>query len=430
VNETDGLTLTAKATGGPVYVQTANGALTVSGATGTGITLRAGGAGNGITVNGAIDGGTGDVALTAGTSASRGAIAAGAGGSVAGGTLTADGSSIGASGSPLSTNINSLTANATQGGVYISEQNALTLTNVQAAGDVGVSSGTGDITVHYVNAGNGLTLTASSGAIADDGDDSTLLTGKAVTLAARSIGTPSTLAGSVLDSKLRLDLDANTLSATSTAGGIYINSMTGLSSVSLSASGGAGGNIELLTQAGDLNLLHVSASNNLLLAAGRNIFALPGLGTISAHAAELRAGGADASAGSIGTLTQPLSLQLSAGNTLHIYVPQTLDTNDPNRAPSTLPSSGVTSTLTTFSAPNSLAGLAGFGQFTGLSDTLFTSPAETLVRSIQNQTATVQSVLGLDWKSFDPNVSLFGTLDPSVCLPSDQRDEEKGTPGC
>ncbi len=430
VNETDGVTLTAKATGGPVNVQTASGTITVSSAMGTGITLTAGGAGNGITVNGAIDGGTGDVALTAGSSASRGAITAGAGGSVAGGTLTADGSSVGSSASPLSTNISSLTANATQGGVYISEQNGLSLINVQAAGDVGVSSATGDITVHSVNAGNGLTLTASSGAIADDGDDSTLLTGKAVTLTARSIGAPSTLTGSVLDSKPRLDLDANTLNATATAGGIYINSMTGLSSVSVSASGGTGGNIELLTQAGDLNLQHVSASNNLLLSAGRNLFALPGLGTISARAAELRAGGADASAGSIGTLAQPLSLQLSAGNTLHIYVPQTLDTNDPNRAPSTLPSSGVTSTLTTFSAPNTLAGLAGFGQFQGLSDTLFTSPAETLVRSIQNQTATVQSVLGLDWKSFDPNVSLFGTLDPSVCLPGDQRDEEKGTPGC
>jgi len=56
--------------------------------------------------------------------------------------------------------------------------------------------------------------------------------------------------------------------------------------------------------------------------------------------------------------------------------------------------------------------------------------AEALVRSIQNQTATVQSVLGLDWASFDPNVSLFGTLDPSVCLPGDQRDEEQASPGC
>ncbi|MEJ0035888.1 MAG: hypothetical protein WDO68_07380 [Gammaproteobacteria bacterium] len=83
-----------------------------------------------------------------------------------------------------------------------------------------------------------------------------------------------------------------------------------------------------------------------------------------------------------------------------------------------------------FGAPSALALQAGFGQFQSISDTQFTSPAEALVRSIQNQTATVQSVLGLDWASFDPNVSLFGTLDPSVCLPGDQRDEEQSSSGC
>jgi hypothetical protein len=90
----------------------------------------------------------------------------------------------------------------------------------------------------------------------------------------------------------------------------------------------------------------------------------------------------------------------------------------------------VLTTLSVFGSPNLLSVQAGFGQFTGNGDTQFTSPAESLVRTIQNQTTLVQSVVGLDWASFDPNVSLFGTLDPSVCLPSDQRDEEKGDTGC
>jgi hypothetical protein len=127
---------------------------------------------------------------------------------------------------------------------------------------------------------------------------------------------------------------------------------------------------------------------------------------------------------------QPLSLQLDAGNTLRIFVPQTVDSNDPNRAPATLPSAGVLTTLSLFGAPSALAVDAGYAQFQGLSDTLYTSQAESLVHSIQNQTAVVQTVLGLDWGSFDPSVSLFGTLDPSVCLPSDQRDEEAGAAGC
>ena len=152
---------------------------------------------------------------------------------------------------------------------------------------------------------------------------------------------------------------------------------------------------------------------------------------ITAQSAELRAGDSDATAGHIGSLTQPLDLQLNAGNTLKVFVPSTIDTHDATRAPATLPSSGVTTTLTLFGAPSLLALEAGFGQFQGLDNgTLYTSSAESLVRSIQNQTTVVQNVVGLDWSSFDPNVSLFGTLDPPVCMPPDQRDEEQGKAGC
>jgi hypothetical protein len=273
-------------------------------------------------------------------------------------------------------------------------------------------------------------LTSSSGAISDDGDDTTRLSANAVTLLARSIGAPSTVAGAILNSKPRLDIDATSLDANATAGGVFIDALKTLNSVSVHATGGADGDIELLSATGDLNLASVSASDTLLLAAGRNIFALPGLPNITARAAELRAGGSDPTTGHIGTLSAPLTLQLSAGSTLRLFAPQTVDPNDPARAPATLPSQGVVSTLSLFGAPNPLSVQAGFGQFTGLSDTQFTSPAETLVRTIQNQTTTVQTVLGLDWSSFDPNVSLFGTLDPSVCMPADQRDEEEGKSGC
>ena len=39
---------------------------------------------------------------------------------------------------------------------------------------------------------------------------------------------------------------------------------------------------------------------------------------------------------------------------------------------------------------------------------------------LQDQTATVRTVVGLGWASFDRNVSLFGKLDSSACLPGDQ----------
>ncbi len=430
VNEADSVTLTANATGGGVDVQTTNGALVVNGASGTGVFLTTGGPNNSITLNGSVAGGTGGVTLTAGTTSSRGAIVAGSGGAVTGGTLTAVGSAIGSGAAPLSTTIDTLNADAGTGGVHISEQNGLTLASVHSVGDVDVTTASGNINIASVTTSANAALTSSSGAITDDGDDSTVLSAQGVTLLARSIGAPSTLTGAGLDAKSRVDITAKTLNATATAGGVYIDALNGLASASVHADGGANGNIELLAPNGDLNLLAVSASNTLLLSAGRNILALPGLGQITARSAELRAGASDANAGHIGTLMQPLSLQLDPGNTLRIFVPQTVDSNDPNRAPATLPSAGVLTTLSLFGAPSALAVEAGYAQFQGLSDTLYTSQAESLVHSIQNQTAVVQTVLGLDWGSFDPSVSLFGTLDPSVCLPSDQRDEEAGAAGC
>src|SRR6185369_12476578 len=167
----------------------------------------------------------------------------------------------------------------------------------------------------------------------------------------------------------------------STAGGVFIDELDGLTRVSAHASGGAAGDIELLSATGDLNLQSIGASDSLLLAAGRDIMGLPGLGVISARAAELRAGGADSTAGHIGSLNQPLNLQLAAGNTLRLFVPQAVDPNDATRAPATLPSQGVVTTLSLFGAPNALSVQAGFGQFTGLGDTQFTSPAESLVRT-------------------------------------------------
>jgi len=433
VTEADALDLTANATGGAVDVQTTSGALTVGAAGGTGVTLTAGGAGSTITLNGAVNGGMGDVTLTAGTAGDRGAIVGNAGHQVSGNALAIDASAVGSSAASLNTNVTSLSATASNGGVYIAEQDGLTLASVTAAGangHVNVTSTSGDITVGTVSAAGNASLTANGGAIRDDGDDTSRLAANTLTLRARSIGAPATLTGATLDSSGRLDTSVSTLDAAASDGGVFIDELDGLLSVSVQAGGGAAGDIELLTATGDLNLLNVTASDTLLLAAGHNIFALPGAAPITARVAELRAGGVDPGAGRIGTSTELLQLNLSAGNSLRLFVPQTVDPNDPTRAPSTLPSPGVLTTLSLFGSPDARATSAGFGQFQSLSDSQFTSQAEALARTIQNQTNTVQTVQGLDWASYDPNVSLFGTLDPAVCLPGDQRDEESGAGGC
>ncbi|MEJ0035889.1 MAG: filamentous hemagglutinin N-terminal domain-containing protein [Gammaproteobacteria bacterium] len=240
VTEADALTLTANATGGALDVQTANGALVVNGAKGAGVTLTAGGAGSGIALNGAVDAGTADVTLAAGTVASRSAITGGSGNLVTGTTLTAVGSSMGSASGAVNTSIDTLNANASTGDVYVREQNGIRLADVRAGGKVDIGAASGNITVSSVSASGDVSLGAGAGAIADDGDDSTRLAGGAVTLLARSIGGPSTLAGATLDSKPRLDIDATSLDATSTAGGIFIDSRNGLASTSLHASGGGG----------------------------------------------------------------------------------------------------------------------------------------------------------------------------------------------
>jgi hypothetical protein len=174
----------------------------------------------------------------------------------------------------------------------------------------------------------------------------------------------------------------------------------------------------------------VSATGTVLLSAGGNIFAGGGFTGLTAQQAELRAGTADSNAGQIGTLSAPLRLSLAPGNTLHLFVPATVNPGDPNRAPATLPSNGVSTTLSLFTSPSLVASEDGFGQFNGFGDTRFTSQPENLLKTIQSQTGTVQRIQDVDWKSFDRNVSLFGTQDPAVCLPGDQRDEEGGKGGC
>ena len=309
--------------------------------------------------------------------------------------------------------------------MFVEEHDGLALLDVGARDDVVVSATNGDLIVHAVTAGRAASLSAGAGHITDDGDDATRLAAGELTLLARAIGAPGG-AGTGLDSAARLDIEATTLQATATHGGLFIDEADGLADIRLAA----GGDIELLTRTGDLHLRSVSAGDTLLLAAGGNLYALPDAGALTARAAELRAGTSDPSAGQIGTSAKPIELELGAGDTLRLYVPHTIDPNDPNRAPFTLPSAGVSTVLHRFHSPSVPAAQAGYGRFQGFDELNFTSPAETMLRSLQSQTGTVQSVLDIDWASFDPNVSLFGTLEPAVCLPSDQRDEEESTPEC
>src|SRR6185437_14373644 len=213
--------------------------------------------------NGLIAGGAGGVTLAAGSAASGGSILEGAGGSVTGTSLTATGAAIGSVSAALSTNVPTLNADATGGGVYVTNQGALTLQNVKASGGAALSALSGNLTVGTVNVGGAASLTAGSGAIVDASGNSTALTANSLTLLGDSIGAASTATGSGPFTNLRLIISANTLNATASAGGVYIDALNGLSSASVHATGGFTGNIELVAPNGNLNLLSVSASNTV-----------------------------------------------------------------------------------------------------------------------------------------------------------------------
>src|SRR5690606_17621253 len=88
-SEVGDLSISAEATG-VVDVETTNGALTVAGSvSGNGVTLNAGGNGSDINVNAAVTAGPGDVVLTAGAPANRGAIVGS--GLISGDELSAEG---------------------------------------------------------------------------------------------------------------------------------------------------------------------------------------------------------------------------------------------------------------------------------------------------------------------------------------------------
>ncbi len=173
-----------------------------------------------------LDAGTADVTLTA-----SGAI------TQSSGTLTADtatltaGTNIGANGSELATSATELDLTASDGGVYVEEADAVTVT-ASASGsnkDIEVSNTTGDMTLNLVSATGDVTLTATAGSLVDNNGSSTNVSGSRVTL------TADTAIGTSGDT---IETDVDTLDATSQGGGLYVTEQSGLARLDAEATGG------------------------------------------------------------------------------------------------------------------------------------------------------------------------------------------------
>ncbi len=422
-----------------------------------------------------MSGGTGAANLTAG-----GAI------SNTGNTLTATGGlTIASAGSvDLRTDVNTLNVTSTVGGpLSVAEQTGgLVVTNANATGAVTLATVGGLLDVTTVS-GAGVTLTAGGAGSALTIRDTvnagasgaaTLTAGGALTDTSTDLDEPALIAGaatitaaSIGSAANTLNTSVNSLTATSSAGGMFFHELNSVNLTNLNASSNqdifVGAREDITVER--VNVTGTGASGRVLLAAGRDILANGVLAGTDAHITaqnvELRAGGMDLAGGRIGTTDTELRLFVpevipgGAGNT-GANVPSVLFLQRPSAGDSTVPAleAGFRVVSGLFQISTAVLPTTVF-----TNDNIYLTPTFT-VRSAQPDGITValtnsvlpltsnaglaydpnsqnnfldltnasnaqgEGTLYIDWASFDPNVSLFGTVNPPICLPRDQQEED------
>jgi hypothetical protein len=251
-------------------------------------------------------------------------------------------------------------------------------------------------------------------------------------------GTASILAGS---NDITLD-QANTFGGAVTFTGRNVLLVDGAGSLT-TASGTASGTLTEIAKGSSSNLYvgALTAGGNLLLIAGNSILGTSSQATVNATNAQVRYGLENAN-GQLGSTdpNQQIGFQAAPGSsqvqlTVWLPAPGTQLGNSDLRATQ----SDLNITKQPFAAgEQSVLYSPNFGltaaEVAGSSAAIRTSFAGTQTQSAVAQSAATQgtqSVLVIDWASYNPNVSLFGTLNPAVCLPADQRDEGVGSgSGC
>ncbi len=355
------------------------------------------------TSTGALNLGTGSVGGSL-TAASNGAITESGSLKVAGATTLA----AAANGDISLADANDFSSVAVISGhnVTLNDMNALTLGNFDIAG----------------------TFTATAGGTISD---SGRVTASALNLTGSAIGTGNLSGGT----PGFIDTQVGSLNLKATSGGIFVNNLSG--SVTVTAS--APGNIELITRGPNANLTvqSVRAGGDALLTAGDSILAANSTSLVEGNLVQLRAGLENA-AGTIGALGALLRVNASqAPQSLQLVVPSANGkdpTNTPNVLANVSPNRLVFNgnQLNLYSAP--FGNIVSGGQFiisgVQLGEAGTQEGRAGSLSLTEASEAGGHRVLYIDWSSFDPNVSLFGTVNPAVCLPKDQREEDSGQGGC
>ena len=183
---------------------------------------------------------TGDVILTGTVSATDAltvrsntgsVLAAQAGTQLIGRTVDLQaGKEVGNADQALSTQSNTVSATAQDGGVYLTESNGLTVGSISAAGtdnDVVLNATSGDIKVGSITANGGsVSLTAGSGAITDNNGDATNVSAADLTLSSKNaIGTAS--------NALETEVDTITAGTSAAQAGVFLSNLKALTKLSV-----------------------------------------------------------------------------------------------------------------------------------------------------------------------------------------------------
>ncbi|MCD0497359.1 filamentous hemagglutinin N-terminal domain-containing protein [Achromobacter sp. MY14] len=257
------------------------------------------------TINaGSIALGTGALALTstAGDIRARDSLSNITAGSIA---LKATGSTgnngaIGSSGLALNTQTGTLTAASGSGGVYVNNTGNLALRAIDTTGALSVWTG-GQLTLGAIKAGASSSLTSGASSILDDGDDATSIATNALTLSAQN--------GAIGAASRALKTNANSVSATSGAGGVYLDSTSNSLTITQAQANNAA---IVINGAGSVSANNVSSSGGAVNLTGNSIFAgeiNAGSGnvTLTARAGSITGSSASLITGNLVTLLAPAS---------------------------------------------------------------------------------------------------------------------------
>ena len=247
--------------------------------------------------------GTGALALTstAGDILARNSV-----GSISASTIalkatgsTGNNGAIGSSALALTTNTGALTAASGSGGVYVNNLGNLALRSIDTTGALSVWAG-GHLTVGAIKAGTSV-LSSDIGNIIDDGDDATSISTSMLTLSAQN--------GGIGAASRALKTNANSVSATSGAGGVYLDSTSGNLTITQAQANNAA---IVINGAGALSANNVSSSGGPVNLTGNSIFAgeiNAGSGnvTLTARAGNITGSSASLITGNLVTLLAPAS---------------------------------------------------------------------------------------------------------------------------